>query len=196
MANIKKQWFPVYDSGVPERNDKNQPTGKFLAPFNVEARFSDHPVLNPEASKIARHAVYDWSIVLHTRVKHTADGTKALENVTSHTLRFDKGEKMGEQDFNKAKAAIMRCWDAWEHYQKFREAVVTTAEKMALDQINRSPLTAIGTVKVLKGGQLVDARRAGDDADEDNDDEEDMIPAVTVRSAKKPAAARKAKKTA
>lgn len=164
MTNPKKQWFPVKDSLTKGERGKSY--------FNVEARFSDHPVINVEKSKIARHNVYDFSIVLHTRVKRNAFDGPAQPNVSAQALRFDKGAKMGGPDFDAAKNAIVRCWDAWEHYQTWREAPVTTAEKMALEQIEAMPLAALGTVKVDVGGKLVDARRAGDESDDDDDDDD------------------------
>lgn len=199
MTNPKKQWFDVLDS----KTKKEGGNGFF---YNVEARFSDHPVINIEKSKVARHAVYEWSIVLHTRVKRIADGAMAQKNMSAQTLRFDKGEAMGELDFEAAKKAIMRCWDAWEHYCTWREAPVTTAEIMALEQIEHAPLSALGTVKVLgRDGKLVDARRAGDDEDEDEDDDE-IAQLVTAprKAANKaarerpasPVAGRKGKRTA
>ena len=61
MQIEKRKWFDVPDSRVKRENGK----GSFC---NVEARFSDHAVINIPKSKEARRNVYDFSIVLHTRV--------------------------------------------------------------------------------------------------------------------------------
>jgi len=204
MANPKKQWFDVKDSLTKGERGKEY--------YNVQARFSDHPVINVEKSKIARRNIYDYSIVLHTQVKRNAFDAPAQPNTSSQTLRFDKGSSMGGAEFEAAKAAIMRCWDAWEHYQTYRQAPVTVAEKMAMEQIERMPLSALGTVKVdIGGGRLVDARRAGDDDDGDDEDDgpsieelnkEAAIATAPGRSARrqaatsKPAAPRKGKSAA
>jgi len=185
MTNVKKQWFDVLDS----KTEKENGNGFY---YNVEARFSDHPVINVEKSRVARHSVYDYSIVLHTRVKRVAGDAKAQPNMSAQPLRFDKGAAMGGDDFDKAKLAIMRCWDAWQHYCKWREAPVTVAEKMAMEQISRAPLSAIGTVRVDKGGVLVDARRAGDETDDDADDEGDDAGHLMAAAEKAVAPARQA----
>ena len=189
MTNLKKQWFDVPDSLM------RKPSGNGFV-HNIEARFSDHPAINVEKSKVARRAVYEWTIVLHTRVKYGPYG-KAVDNTSSHVMRFDKGAAMGEMDFNKAKAAIMRCWDAWQHYQTWREAPVTVAEQMALEQIEQAPLSSIGTVKVSVGDKLVDARLSGDDGEAEDSDDDDLMPANAV--VRKPVArpvARKGKRVA
>jgi hypothetical protein len=169
MSIDKKQWFDVLDSRV-ERED-----GKGFY-YNVEARFSDHPVINIEKSRIARHNVYEFSVVLHTRVKRAAGDVPAVKNMTSQPIRFDKA-KLSQEQFNEAVKLIARCYDAWLHYQKFREAPVTSGEEKALLQLNQMPAAAIkskkgkpATVMVDIGGDLVERQLAGADEDEDADE--------------------------
>ena len=177
MRIDKKKWFDVPDSETEDERKKLF--------FNVEARFSDHPVIDMELSRTARRNIYKFSIVLHTRVKRAAIGGKAQPNMSTQSLRFDKGAAMGAADFEASKAAIMRCWEAWEHYCRFREAPVTVAEKMALEQIQRAPLSKLGVVHVQVGDRLVAARMAGDDSeDEDLEDEDDPRLSEVVREAK------------
>lgn len=176
MSINKKQWFDVPDSFVKTEN------GGY---YNVEARFSDHPVLNPDKSRIARHNVYDFSIVLHTRVKRATGDVPATKNMSAQALRFDKGAGMGKGDFETAKRHITRCWDAWEHYQLFREAPVSPLEASALDQILHAPPPA--SLIVDKGGELV--AHAIDDGEEREEEEE----IVEAKPAPKAAKAKKAK---
>lgn len=169
MAINKKQWFDVPDSRV-KRED-----GRGLY-YNVEARFSDHPVINVEKSKIARHNVYDFSIVCHTRVKRAAGDAPAIKNMTSQALRFDKGKALSKEGFEQAKSLIVRCLDAWEHYQLFREAPITEGERMALRQIGEMPLSSMGRVLVDDGGKLVSHQiDDGEEPDEDDDEGEQIV---------------------
>lgn len=182
----KKQWFPVRDSLT------NDEEGNEF--YNVEAKFSDHPILNVEKSRIARHNVYDLGIVLHTRVLRTAAGERAIKNSSSHVMRFDKGEDtrvrsmqpgpegnpvlhydgspgMGQEAFQAAVSDIMRCWEAWEHYQLFRKSPVHPMEEKALEVISQKP--KLKTVKMVDiGGTLVPLRPGEDDEDEDSDPSE------------------------
>lgn len=131
----KKQWFDLRDSGVWDKEKK-----AFLPPYNVEARFSDHPVLNSEKSRAARHSVYDVGIVCLMRVKRVEGDVPAIVNASPHTLRFDKGSSMRQVDFEAAKKLIIRARAAWDHYQTFREAPVTEMERLALKHINEMPI--------------------------------------------------------
>jgi hypothetical protein len=178
MSINKKQWFDVPDSWVKTEN------GGY---YNVEARFSDHPVLNPEKARIARHNVYDFSIVLHTRVKRATGDVPATKNMTAQTLRFDKAARMGKGDFDTAKQLIARCWDAWQHYQLFREAPVSALEASAIDQIMHAPQPA--SLLVDKGGELVE--HTIDDGEEREDEEEivEVKPAAPKASRPKKAKA-------
>lgn len=184
MPINKKKFHDVEDSWVDREDGK----GGY---YNVQARFSDHPVINPGKSQIARHNVYDFAIVLHTRVKRTMGDAKAQENLTAQTIRFDKGKRLGSDDFEKAKALIVRCWDAWEYYQQYREAPVTESEQTALHQIElqRAHSLAPGKVLVDVGGVMVE--RDLDPDSEDRDEEEDEEP---VRRPAKAAPAAKPKK--
>jgi hypothetical protein len=193
MAINKKQWFDVRDS-VVEREDGK---GKY---FNVQARFSDLAVINVEKSRIKRHNVYEYSIVLHTKVKRTMGDQAAQPNVTSQPLRFDKPELRGP-DFEAAKALIMRCPEAWNHYQKYREAPVTEAEEKALHQIalHLAHQARPGKVMVEVNGELVE-RDIDPDAEEEDPEEDAVPPKISaprkaVPVATKPRAKRPGKKT-
>jgi hypothetical protein len=165
----KRKWFDVPDSLVKRENGE----GTY---HNVEAGFSDHPVLNVEKSKLARRNVYDLSIVLHTRVKRAMGDLPAVKNSSAQTIRFDKGTALGKLDFETAKAAIVRCWAAWEDYHFHRKALVTETEKWALRQINEMPLP--GKVLVDVGGKLVEYDTVDPEEAEADDDDDDR-PAVT-----------------
>ena len=102
MQIEKRKWFDVPDSRVKRENGK----GSF---YNVEARFSDHPVINVAKSKEARRNVYDFSIVLHTRVKRAMGDLPAVKNMSAHALRFDKGKALDKLEFERCKASIVRC---------------------------------------------------------------------------------------
>ena len=170
MPIEKRKWFDVRDSLVKRENGE----GTFC---NVEARFSDHPVLNLAKSKEVRRNVYDLSIVLHTRVKRAMGDLPAVKNMSAHVLRFDKGKAaIDKTDFETYKASIVRCWDAWKDYQLHRQAAVTDMETWALKQINEMPLP--GKVLVNVGGQLVEYDTVDpDEAEEDDDDEQAVVTA-------------------
>ncbi len=199
----KKRWFDVPDS-LFEDDDGNKH-------YNVKAKFSDHFILNVAKSKVARHNVYDIGICLHTKVVLQSDASPAKDNGTSHVMRFDKGDDerissyrpgpdgkevihydgkpgMGKEAFDAAVRDIMRCWDAWEHYQKFRQAPVHPLEIEALALINEKPLDEIGTLLVDRGNGVLERVKVDED-DHDDDDEEISPP---VRSSKPRGKARKA----
>lgn len=173
----KRKWFDVPDSLV----DREDGEGSY---YNVEARFADHPVLNPEKSRIARHNVYDLGIVLHTRVKRVGGDVAAQKNMSARVLRFDKGDKLSETDFATAKKEIKRCWEAWEHYQRFRRSPVTAAERLALTQIAAAPQKSTG-VLVDMGGELV-PYEADPDAGIDEEQIEEEQRASLAKIVKKP----------
>lgn len=181
-----RQWFDVPDSELIDDN------GNGTGVFNVQAKFADHHILNVEKSRAARHNVYDLGIVLHTKVMHLADGSPVIKNSSSHVMRFDKGEDdrvasyrpgpdgkevihydgregMGQDAFNAAVRDITRCWDAWQHYQKFREAKVHPLELRALSIIDAKPMNSLGTVMVDRGDGKLVARKVSDDDDGDED---------------------------
>lgn len=100
----------------------------------------------------------------------------AVKNMSAQTIRFDKGKALDKIDFEAAKAAIVRCWDAWKDYQLHRQAAVTDMETWALKQINEMPLP--GKVLVNVGGQLVEYDTVDpDEAEEDDDDEQAVVTA-------------------
>lgn len=177
----KKKWFDVADS-LFEDDDGNEY-------YNVQAKFSDHAILNIEKSRAARKNVYEVGIVLHTKVMRQSDLTPAIKNSSSHVMRFDKGEDtrvmsyragpdgkdiihydgktgMGKEAFDAAVRDIMRCWDAWEHYQKFRTAPIHPMEEAALEIIRFKPLEQIGTLET---------------DDDEIDEEAELPPPVTTR---------------
>lgn len=186
MATIdKKKWFDVPDSG--SKDDQGETF------YNVEARFGDHPILDVKASKAARHNVYFYGPVLHIRVKRTSLNVRAINNCHSVVMRFDKGEEdirieqgiapngqsvparvgkpgMGKDDFNRACKLIVRCWDAWEHYQKFRKSVVTPFEQEALRIISQSPNKMKGRIMVDRDGRAIEVDDISHDRDEDDPD--------------------------
>jgi hypothetical protein len=200
----KTKWFDVPDSVfVDEGGDEY---------YNVQAKFADHPILNVEKSRAARHNVYDLGIVLHTKVLRLADANPAIRNGTSHVMRFDKGEDtrvpsyrqgpdgkevihydgtpgMGKAAFDAAVKDIMRCWDAWEHYQKFRKAPAHPLETRALELVSSKPMAALGTLMVDRGDGTLIALEIDDG--EDHGEEETPLPPPVRRNTK-----RKAKATA
>ena len=203
MTIDPKKWFPVSDSEI--LNQDGEPTGI----YNIEARFADHPILNVPKSKIARHNVYDLGPCLHMRILFNNDGGKAFKNGTSHVMRFDKGEDtrvasqqpgpggnlvlhydgsegMGKEDFEAAIRDIVRCFDAWQHYQKFREAPVTQMEEKALSLISQIP-NAGRTIIVNVGGKL-QARAIEQERDEDDDEVEEPARPAKPTGRKKRAA--------
>ena len=163
----KREWFDVPDSLVMREDEK----GTY---HNVEARFADLPVINVEKSRIARHNVYDLSTVLHTRVKRIMGDARAQPNMSAQPIRFDK-DKQGQSDFEAIKGMIMRCWDAWRHYQLYREAPITPSEELALHQIElqRNRQAVPGRVTVDIGGELVERRV--DDSEDDNSNETEEV---------------------
>ncbi|HKJ61465.1 MAG TPA: hypothetical protein VKA94_05660, partial [Hyphomicrobiales bacterium] len=181
----KKKWFDVPDSGSKDEQ------GNIF--YNVEARFGDHPILDVRASQTARHSVYFYGPVLHMRVKRTSLNVKAIINCHSVVMRFDKGKEdirieqgiapngnnvsirvgqpgMSKEDFNRACKLIVRCWDAWEHYQKFRKAAVTPLEEEALKIISKSPNKMKGRIMVDREGRPVEVDDVLHDHDEDDPD--------------------------
>jgi hypothetical protein len=163
MTVDKRKWFDVPDS-LTEREDGE------ASYYNVQARFSDHPVLHPEKTRIARSNVYEIGTILHTKVLRAGGDAPARKNMSQQVMHFGfgyKGEIFSEEDFKATKASIVRCWDAWQHYQTFREAPVREGEKLALGQINTSPEKPKG-VLVDIGGKL---ERREFDVDADVDEE-------------------------
>lgn len=151
----KKKWFEMPDSSVKDAEGKHMY-------FNVEGRFADQTVLDPEASRKARHSVYFYMPVFHTRVIRVHDGERAIPNASSIVLRFDKGfdetqsvpaigpdgttvmSRVGKDglhadDIAKYIAAIKRSPEAWEHYQKFRKSSVTELEQYIVARAMQSP---------------------------------------------------------
>ena len=200
----KKKWFDVPDS-IFEDDDGNE----F---YNVQAKFSDHHILNVQKSQAARHNVNDVGIVLHMKVLRVTDASPALKNGTTHVMRFDKGEDkrvasyrpgpdgkevihyegsggMGQQAFEAAIRDIMRCWDAWCHYQKFRTAPVHPLEVKALDIISKKPLHQLGTVIVDRGdGKLETVHLEPDENDDPTEAPSLPGPIRTAKSKRKKAA--------
>lgn len=188
MTIDPKQWFTVPDSELKDQD--GEPNGI----FNIDARFTDHPVLNVEKSRIARHNVYDLAPCLHMRILHNADGDPLqIKNSVSHVMRFDKGEDtrvasyvpgingpvlhydgsagMGKEEFQAAIRDILRCWAAWQHYQNFRESPVHPMEKKALEIIEQMPTSQRpGVVMVDVGGKI--EARVIPQVDQDDDDDE------------------------
>lgn len=205
----KKQWFDVHDSKCRAENGEEY--------YNVEARFADHPILDVAASKIARHSVYKRGIVLHTRVKKNIHDKKAITNASSFVLRFDKGRDhtktvmvpgpaqgtvvphregesgMSKEDFDRAVSLIMRCWDAWEHYQLFRESEVTELEREAMAIIDAKPRSAFGRLVADKHGNVIEIdpieQTDADDLDAAFPEPEQLGPPVKAKPGRKPKAA-------
>lgn len=176
----KRQWFDVSDSLTTREDGK----GEYC---NVEARFADHPVLNPEKSRIKRANVYDIGIVLLTRVKRGPGDVKAQPNMSSQVLRFDKGERQGAENFISAKKAIDRCRPAWDHYQLFRKSPVTDTERLALRQVEAEPETPTGVLVDVEGELVrMDFDEDADDRDDDNgpDVAEAAVPARFTKTRK------------
>jgi hypothetical protein len=194
-----KKWFDVADSMFMD-DDGNEY-------YNVQAKFTDHYILNIEKSQEARHNVFDVGIVLHTKVLRVTDASPAIKNSSSHVMRFDKGEDrrvasyrpgpdgkevihyegsegMGQQAFDAAVRDIMRCWDAWVHYQLYRTAPVHPLETKALDIIAKKPLHELGTVIVDRGdGKFETVRLETEDEDDDDPADAPKLPGP-VRTAK------------
>lgn len=200
MAIDKKKWFDVPDSKSKDDNDEIF--------YNVEARFGDHPILDVNASKAARHNVYFYGPVLHMRVKRTSLNVRAINNCHSVVMRFDKGHEdirmeqaiapngnnvsirvgkpgMGKEDFSRACKLIVRCFDAWEHYQKFRKSAVTPLEREALRIISQSPKKMKGRIMVDRDGRPVEV----DDIDDKDEDDPDFTPESGSEIIKRPASA-------
>ena len=179
MQTDKRKWFDTPDSEVEHEDGKH-------VYCNVEGRFSDHAVLNPEMTRVQRHNVYDIGIVLHTRVKRAGGDAAAQKNMSALTLNFNN-----EEDFKAAKAAIQRNSAAWEHYQKYREAPQTDNERKCLEQIKMEPEKPKG-VLVAVGDDLV---RKNFDVDADLDDEQEQAELKAARDRMTPKPKRHAKKT-
>jgi hypothetical protein len=194
----KKKWFDVPDSLIDD--------GESEPYYNVQAKFADIPILNVEKSRIARHNVYDLGIVLHTKVLRGEDGAPATKNATSHVMRFDKGEDtrvasfrqgpdgkevvhydgcagIGKEAFEAAMRDILRCWDAWQHYQKFREAPVHPMERKAMEIIGKRPSASVGTVMVDRGDGALVAQKIDDDENLDEDEVSAPLPIKKARKA-------------
>src|SRR5688572_15203797 len=198
MTIDTKQWFPVPDSELMDQD--GEPTGI----FNIDARFTDHPILNVEKSRAARHNVYDLGPCLHMRILHNSDGDPVLvKNGTSHVMRFDKGEDtrvasqrpgpagnpvlhydgspgMGKEEFEAAIRDILRCWAAWQHYQLFREAPVHPLERKALEIIDQMPTSKRPGVVMVDVGGKIEAREI-EQSDGDEDDDVPVRPAPRKR---------------
>lgn len=196
MTIDSKKWFDVPDSKSKDTDEE----GEYC---NVEARFADHPILDVAACKAARHNVYFYGPVLHMRVKRTSLGSKAIKNAHSVVMRFDKGFEdirieqgigpqgnsvpvrvgnpgMGKEDFDRACKLIVRCWEAWEHYQGFRKAAVTELEQHALEIIAQSPGRVKGRIMVDRKGQILEIDQVYDEHAEDDPDFTPEADAVIV----------------
>lgn len=181
--NPKKKWFPAPDS-LCQRTD-----GSKQRYYNIEGRFEDHKVINIPKSEEAREQVYDTSIVLHTRIILTGFGTRAVDNMTSQAIRFDKGVLLRQPDFQQAKAGLYRFWEAWQHYQTFRTAPVTDLETEALLQISKMKTPARSlTLEALNIPVF-------EEEGEYEDDEPEEAPASVVHVAQKPKGGKKAKQS-
>jgi hypothetical protein len=202
----KKKWFDVPDSG--SKDDQ----GEIF--YNVEARFGDHPILDVKASKAARHNVYFYGPVLHMRVKRTSLNSRAIKNCYSVVMRFDKGEEdirieqgiapngqsvpvrvgnpgMGKENFNRACKLIVRCWDAWEHYQKFRKSAVTPLEQEAIAIVSQSPNKVKSRLMVDREGKLMEVDPV---REEEAEDEPDFTPEMGAEIISSPEPAAKVKR--
>ncbi len=212
MTVDSKKWFDVPDSRSRDLDDKPD------AYCNVEARFSDHPILDVRASKAARHNVYFYGPVLHMRVKRTSLGAKAIKNASSFVMRFDKGFEdirieqgigpqgntvpvrvgktgMGKEDFDRACKLIVRCWEAWEYYQQFRKSRVTELEEHAIEVISQSPGRVKGRIMVDRKGQILEIDQVHDENIEDDPDftpEADAVIVAGPTPAPKPKGRKKA----
>lgn len=165
-VNPKKRWFDCPDSKTKSEDGKREY-------YNVEARFHDHPVLNVEKSRIKRHNVYDYGIRLETRVKYAAGDVPAVRNTSPIPIRFDKGHALRREDFDATLTHIQRCWNAWEHFQTFREAPVTEHERIAIELIKMRPVAS--TILVDDGQGNLKAVRLDDPDDHDDDDADDFL---------------------
>jgi hypothetical protein len=164
--NPKKRWFDVPDSLTKSEDGKREY-------FNVEARFHDHPVINVAKSTLARHNVHDFSIRLEMRVKYASGDVPAVRNATHHAIRFDKGSGLRSEDFKATMLLIQRCWDAWQHYQTFREAPISEAERVAIRLIEQRPEPSTLMVDTGNGLRAV---RLDEPEEGDDDDEGDYLP--------------------
>lgn len=202
MTIDTKQWFPVPDSELKDQD--GEPTGV----FNIEARFTDHPILNIEKSRIARHNVYDLGICLHQRILYNSDlEPLQIKNSISHVMRFDKGEDtripsqkpgpngnmvlhydgcpgMGKEEFDKAVKDIVRCWSAWVHYQNFRESTVTPLEEKAMRIIDAMPTSGRPGVVMVE----IDGKLQPREFEQDGEEEEEK-PAPRIAKTKRSKAA-------
>ena len=207
VIDPKKQWFDVPDSKTRGED------GKIF--YNVQARFADHPALDPVASRIAGYSVHKLVPQVHMNVKKNIFGQKTVKNSTSVVFRFDKGRDetfvtgqvvgptgamvpnregkngISKADFDRYVGLIMRCWDAWEHYQSFREAPAWPLEEEAMKIIAGKPASARGVRLVVdREGNLAEYTPAGDEDDEEFDPDADVeMPqhVVAPRSAAKTA---------
>lgn len=191
MTIDKKKWFPLEDSKTRDEKGRIIPDSE----ANVEARFADHPILDVKASKAARRNVYFYGPVLHLRVIKTSLGVRAVKNSHSYVLRFDKGPEdiriesgigplgnsipvrignpgMAKEDFDRACKLIVRCWEAWEYYQKFRQSAVTELELHCLEIISQTPNKLKGRLLVGRDGNVMEV----DDVHDAIEDEVDFTP--------------------
>lgn len=185
----EKKWFDVDDSRLRDEKGKIIPDSE----ANIDCRFADHPILDVVASRAKRHNVYFYGPVLHMRVKQTGLGVKAIRNSTSFVMRFDKGPEdiqteqgigpqgnsvqvrlgspgMGKEDFDRACKLIVRCWDAWEHYQTFRKSAVTELEEEAMEIINQSPNRVKSRIMVDREGKIVEVDQVHYEQGDDDPD--------------------------
>ena len=183
IIDPRKQWCDV-----PDSKSRGEDGRVF---FNVEARFADHPVIDPEASRKAGHSVYRLVPQVHMHVKRNIFGAKSVKNSTSIVFRFDKGRDeteitgqvvgpagtmvpqregkpgMSKPDFDRAVALIMRCWDAWTLYQTFRKAPVWPLEEEVLKVIAGKPMAARGVRLIAdRDGNLFEFDPMDDDEEE------------------------------
>ncbi len=208
----KKKWFDI-----PDSKTKGDDGNVF---YNVEARFADHPVVNiPASKKIGLGSVYDLVPQLHMHVKKNIFGNRAIVNSTSVVFQFQKGRdetaattqvigptgamvpnrvgKVGlsKADIDRLASLIMRCREAWEHYQKFRQAPIWPLEEDVVKIIAQKPKAAKGVLVIAgrtgrtdsKGEpvyDLIEYDQLNDDNEEDHfDPDGDNMPEDIVLAA-------------
>lgn len=154
FTDPRKKWFDVPDSKSKDGDEDS-------AYYNVEARFADHRVLDAPASHQAGHSVYQLVPQVHMHVKKNIFGNRSIKNSTSVVFRFDKGRDMtvttgqvmgptgqmvpnregrpgvSKWDVDRYVDLILRCHEAWLHYQTFRLAPVHPLEEEVVAAINR-----------------------------------------------------------
>ncbi len=218
QGDPRKRWFDVPDSKSRDGEDGE-------AYYNVEARFADHPVIDPAKSRLAGHSVYQLVPQLHMHVKKNIFGNRSIKNSTSVVFRFDKGKDetvttgqvvgptgqmvpnregkpgMSKPDVDRAIALILRCREAWDHYQTFRQAPVWPLEEEIVRNLaqraraDRGVQLVVGrTGQTDKEGKpiydLVEYRAMSDDEDDNFDPDGDIPEGIAIAQAASPAPAK------